>query len=106
MHSEHALLAAGSNKWAYALNSGVFPVRTRARRTASARFEVAMQSAIPNLYNMALWGLVDMGSVRVCRMRVLAVANDRVHDGVSAAVVVVVETWHLGPLENCFPSKC
>ncbi len=31
----------------------------RARRTASARFEVAVQSAIKFLYSMAVWGLVD-----------------------------------------------
>ncbi len=45
LHSGHVGSAAGSSRWAYALRSGVGPARRRARRTASALLEVAMQSA-------------------------------------------------------------
>ncbi len=44
LHSRHVESAAGSSWWTYALRSGVCPARRRARRTASALLEVAMQS--------------------------------------------------------------
>ncbi len=50
------------NLQAYALRSGMFPDRRRARRTASARLEVAMQSAFQAKfsYTMACWtGLLE-----------------------------------------------
>ncbi len=44
MHNGYVGSAARSSQWVYALRSGVCPDRRRARRTASARLEVAMQS--------------------------------------------------------------
>ncbi len=41
-HSRHEGSAAGSSKFAYALIRGVCPDRRQARRTVSARLEVAM----------------------------------------------------------------
>ncbi len=59
--------------------------RRRASRTASDRFEVAMQSAFQRQfsYTIAVWGLLDGGSVMVCWMRVFAVANKVGRGGVS-----------------------
>ncbi len=42
LHSGHVGSGAVSSRWAYALRSGVWPARRRARRTASALLEVAM----------------------------------------------------------------
>ncbi len=44
MHSGNSGLATGTNKWEYALIGGLCLNRKRAGRTASVRFEVAMQS--------------------------------------------------------------
>ncbi len=66
--SGHVRSVAGSSRWAYALRSGVCPARRRARRTASALLEVAMQS------------------VSVRRMRAFAVATYA-----PGAVVIVKE---------------
>ncbi len=54
------------------------PARRRARRTASALLEEAMQSAFQEKrsYTMAVRGLLGEGSVTVRRMRVFAVANE------------------------------
>ncbi len=58
-HSWHVGSAAGPKKRANALRSGVWPDLRRARRTASARFVVAMQSAFQEKfsYTMATRGL-------------------------------------------------
>ncbi len=74
--------------WAYALRSGVCPARRRARRTASALLEVAMQSAFHEKcsYTKAFRGLLDGGSVMVRRMRAFAVANEIGRGGVSVVV--------------------
>ncbi len=63
-------------RWAYAMRSGVCPGRRRARRTASALLEVAMQSAFQDKcsYTMEARGLLGEGSVTVRRMRAFAVA--------------------------------
>ncbi len=60
----------------------IYPVciaRRRARRTASAKLEVAMQSAFWEKYSytMAVRGLLDGRSLKVRRMRAFAVANER-----------------------------
>ncbi len=62
----------------------------RARRTASALLEVAMQSAFQEKfsYTMAVRGLLDVGSVMVRRMRAFAVASEMGRGGMSVAVVV------------------
>ncbi len=64
------------------------PDRRRAKRTASALLEVAMQSAFQEKcsYIVAVRGLMDGGSVRVRRMRAFAVANEMGRGGVSVAV--------------------
>ncbi len=74
------------------MKSGVCSARRRARRTASALLEVAMQSAFQEKcsYTMAVRGLLDGGSVTVRRMGAFAEANEIGRGGVS--VVVVVET--------------
>ncbi len=61
--------------------------RRRARRTASALLEVAMQSAFLQKFSntMAVRGLLDGGSVTVRRMRTFAVANEMGRGGVSVA---------------------
>ncbi len=69
LHSGHVGSAAGSSRWAYALRSGVCPARRRARRTASAFLENCS-------YIMAVWGLLDGGSVTVRRMSAFAEANE------------------------------
>ncbi len=68
--------------------SGVCPARRRARRTASALLEVAMQSTFQEKcsYTMAVRGLLDGGSVTVRWMGALAVANEMGQGGVSVAV--------------------
>ncbi len=48
--------------------------RKRARRTASARFKVALQEKV--WYTMAIWGHLGRGSVMVRRMRAFAVENE------------------------------
>ncbi len=62
--------------------------RRRARRTASALLEVAMQSAFQEKcpYTKAVRGLLDGGSVMVRRMRTFVVANELGRGGVSVAV--------------------
>ncbi len=52
------------------------PARRRARRTASALLEVALQSAFQEKcsYTMAVRGLLGRGSLTVRRMRAFAVA--------------------------------
>ncbi len=64
------------------------PARRRARRTASALLEVAMQSDFKEKcsYTMAVRVLLDGGSVTVCRMIAFAVANEIGRGGVSVAV--------------------
>ncbi len=64
------------------------PARRRARRTASALLEVAMQSAFQEKcsYTMAVRGLLGEGSVTVRRIRAFAVANEMGRGGVSVAV--------------------
>ncbi len=65
------------------------PARRRARRTASALLEVAMQSAFQEKcsYSMTVRGLLDGGSVTMRRMRAFVVANEMDRGGVSVAVV-------------------
>ncbi len=67
---------------------GVRPDRRRARRTASVRFEVAMQSAFQAKlsYTTAVRGLLDGGLVMVRRMRAFTVASEMGRGGVSVAV--------------------
>ncbi len=62
--------------------------RRRARRTAFALLEMAMQSAFQEKcsYTMAVRGLLDGGSVTVRWMRAFAVANEMGRGGVSVAV--------------------
>ncbi len=69
----------------------MYPARRRARRTASALLEVAMQSAFQEKcsYTMAVRGLLGEGSVLVRRMRAFAVANEMGRGGVSVAVAAV-----------------
>ncbi len=62
------------------------PARRRARRTASALLEVAMQSAIQEKYTMAVSGLLGVGSETARRMRSFAVANEMGRGGMSVAV--------------------
>ncbi len=54
------------------------PTRRRARRTASALLEVAMQSAFYEKcsYTMAVRGRLDGGSVTTRRMGAFVVANE------------------------------
>ncbi len=61
------------------------PARRRARRTASALLEVALQSAFQEKcsYTMAVRGLLGEGSVTVRRIRAFAVANEMGRGGVS-----------------------
>ncbi len=61
LHSGHVGSAAGPSTWAYALRSGVCLDRRRARRTASALLEVAMQSTFQEKcsYTIAVRGLLD-----------------------------------------------
>ncbi len=65
------------------MRSGVCPDRRRARRTASALLEVAMEKCS---YTMVVRGLLDWGLVTVRRMRAFAVANEMGRGGVSVAV--------------------
>ncbi len=71
---------------AFTLRSGVCPDRWRAMRTASARLEVATQSAFQEKfpYTMAVWGLLSGGSVMV--RWAFAVASQIGRGGVSVAV--------------------
>ncbi len=43
-----------NNRWSYALSSGVCPERRRAGSTASARFEVALQSALQETFSYTM----------------------------------------------------
>ncbi len=88
LHSERVRSSAESSKWAYALRIGVCPIHRRAKRTASALLEVAMQSAFQEKYSytMAVRGLLDGGSVMARRMRAFAVANETGRGDVSLAV--------------------
>ncbi len=58
--------------------NGVYPARRRARRTASALLEVAIQPAfqVKCSYTLAVRGMLDGGSVTVSRMRTFTVANE------------------------------
>ncbi len=87
-HSGPVGSAVGSSRWAYALRSGVCPARRRAKRTASALLEVAVQTAFQEKcsYTMPVRGLLDGGSVTVRRIRAFAVANEMGHGGVPVAV--------------------
>ncbi len=89
MHCGHVVSAAGSNNLAYALSSGVCSDRRRARRRASARCEVAMQSAFQEKfsYAMTVRGLLGGGSVMVRRVRAFTVANQMGRGGVSVVAV-------------------
>ncbi len=60
----------------------------RARMKASARLEVAMQSAFQEKfsYTMAVRGLLDKGSVMVRRMNAFAVASEMGRGVLSVAV--------------------
>ncbi len=75
LHSGHVGSASGSRRWAYALRGGLYPARRRARRTASALLEVAMQSAFQEKcsYTMAVRGLLGKGSATVRRMRAFGI---------------------------------
>ncbi len=68
----------------------MWPARRRARRTASALLEVAMQSDFQEQCSctMAVQGLLDGGSATERRMMVFAVANQVGRGGVAVAVVV------------------
>ncbi len=59
---------------------------------ASTLLEVAMQSAFQEKCSctMAVRGLLDGGSVTVCRMRVFVVANEMGRGGVSVAVAAAL----------------
>ncbi len=64
------------------------PARRRAKRTAFALLEVAMQPAfqVKFSYTMAVRGLLGEGSMTVHRMRAFAVVNEMGRGGVSVAV--------------------
>ncbi len=85
LHSRHVGSAAASSRWAYALSSGVCPDRRRPGRTATARFEVAMQSEFQERcsYTMAVRGLLGGESAMGRWMRALAVVNEMYFDGVT-----------------------
>ncbi len=106
LHSEHVGSATRSSKLAYALRSGVYPGRGRARITASARLEVAKQSAFQS-YLMAVLGLLGRASVMVRRMRTFAVASEMGRGGVSAtlaaAFVSGVVAW--GARKTWYPDE-
>ncbi len=76
MHGGHVGCAAGSNKWAYALRSGVCPERWLASRTAPCRFEEALQSITQGKfsYTMAIRGLLGEGSMIACQWVLVVVA--------------------------------
>ncbi len=113
-YSRHVGSTAGSNKWAYALTSGVCPYRKRARRTASTKFEGAMQSAFQEkfAYTMAVWSLfVSVMELRLWKQllsRVLQryafVTWDPDKDG-GAVVAVVIEEFTLQTLTRS-PDPC
>ncbi len=69
------------------LEKCVCPDRRRARRTASALLEVALQSAFQEKcsYPMAVRGLLGEGSVTVRRIRAFAMANEMGRGVVSVA---------------------
>ncbi len=73
--------ATGSNKWSFVLSSGVYRDLKRTRRTASARFEGAMQSAFQeNIFNTtAVRGPFSGGPVT--SIRAFAVANEMCRGG-------------------------
>ncbi len=48
LHCGHVGSAGESNKWMYALSSGVCPDRKRARKLAYARFELAEKIVAPH----------------------------------------------------------
>ncbi len=106
LHSGHVGSAAGSTKWAYALRSGVCPARRRARRTTSALLEVAMQAAFQEncSYTMAVWGLLDGGSVTVRRMSAFAEANEMGRGGVSVAAAAILSPIRRRP--RCLVCLC
>ncbi len=54
MHGEHVGSSAGSSKWVYAFRSGACPDHKRARRMASVRFEVAIQSAFREKFSCTM----------------------------------------------------
>ncbi len=62
---------AGLNTLANAISNGVGPNHGRASRTASVRFEVALQFAFQETfsYAMAVWSLLGEGSVMVRRKK-------------------------------------
>ncbi len=73
------------------MRTGECPARIRARGTASALLEVAMQSAFQEKcsYTMAVRGLLGEGSVTVCRMGAFAVVNLMGWGGVSVSVALI-----------------
>ncbi len=69
------------------------PARRRARRTASALLEVALQSAFQEKcsYTMVVRDLLEGGSVTVRRMWAFVAANEMGWGGVSVAVAASQE---------------
>ncbi len=51
MLCKHVGSAAGSNKWAYALSSGMCPDHRRTKRTAPVRFAIALQSVLQETFS-------------------------------------------------------
>ncbi len=76
----HSGSAAGSSNWAYTLRSGVCLDRRRARKTASALLESAMQSTFQEKcsYTMAVRSLLDGGSLTMRRMKGCCVSLKKV----------------------------
>ncbi len=78
------------------------PARRRARRTASALLEVAMQSSFQEKcsYTMAVWGLLDGGSVTVRPTVTTTAAPPAVVPPVADPSVYIV-TWAFVSRINC-----
>ncbi len=92
MHSGYVRLVTGSNKWTYALSSGVCPDRRRARRTESARLEVTMLSAFQEKlsYTTAVRGLLGGESVMMRRIRAFVEATEMGRSGVSVVAAAAL----------------
>ncbi len=87
LHSGHVGLAVGSNKWAYAVSSGVCPDRRRARRTAPSgwRWRCSLPSREKCSFIAAFTSLGG-GSLMVNRIRAFAVAHETGRCGGSVVV--------------------
>ncbi len=88
--------AEGSRRLAEVFSNGVWPARWRARRTASARLLVAMQSLDQENppYTSTVLEFVGGGSTSVLRMRDLAEAYEM------GSLLVLVRPHRQGPTEG------